>query len=242
MLHSARQIRGTKIGAIDGDIGTVDDFYFEEDRWTVRYLVIDTGSWLDSRRVLISPMSVKGPWDMHAIPVSLTREQVRSSPEINLANPFMRDSESQVLAYYGYAPYWGGTGIWGIFDNPAALVMHEPQALPADARVDFQTPSVRSTRDVTGYHLLANDGELGHLDDFLIDEDSWRIRYLVVDTSNWIGGKSVVISPDSLKGLSEENGTLRVDLSRDEIRQSPRFETIEAQVAVGEAGAPISII
>jgi uncharacterized protein YrrD len=242
MLHSANQIRGATIAAVDGEIGTVEDFYYEEDQWTVRYIVVDTGSWLNSRRVLISPMSVKGPWDMHAIPVSLTRQQVQASPEIDLAGPFLRDSESHVLGHYGYPHYWGSSGVWGVFDTPAALVAYEIQPSRGDAGIDVQAPSVRSTRDVTGYHLLANDGEIGHVDDFLIDEDTWRIRYLLVDTSNWIGGKSVVISPHSLKGLNTETGTLQVDLSRDEIRQSPRFDTIEGQVGVGEVGPPLSII
>jgi hypothetical protein len=244
VLHRAGRVRGAAIHATDGPIGTLEDFYFEEDRWTVRYLLVDTGRWLSGRRVLISPMSVKGPWTMAEIPVALTREQVRNSPEAH--QPLSRAVESHILGYYGYPLYWGETGVWGTFDDPAALRMALAReggvAVEERTTSATETQNLRSTNESTGYHLHATDGEIGHVDDFLIGEVSWRIRYLLVDTSNWIGGRSVVVSTDALRGIDPNRSTLRVDLTRGQIAGSPSFESIERAIGKGETGPPFVII
>lgn len=245
MLHLASKVRGATVQASDGAIGTVDDFYFEPSSWAVRYLVVDTGNWLSGRRVLLSPMSVRGAWGMNGIPVSLTRDQVRDSPALDLSAPPSRHGESEILGYYGYPAYWGMPSIWGVHDSPGALVM-----APADhTRSSDESPSVdpdesglRSTTAITGYHIQAMDAEVGHADDFLIGEDSWRVRYLRIDTSNWIGGRSVVIAADRLKWIDQEAGKLHVDLSRDEVKRGPSLDSIESMIAVGELGPPFAII
>ena len=78
-----------------------------------------------------------------------------------------------------------------------------------------------------GYHIFASDGEIGHVDDFLVDEKSWAIRYLVVDTSNWIGGQSVLISATSLHSIDSVNRRIHVKLSREEIKNSPSVEAAD---------------
>lgn len=214
MLHRAQKIIGAAIHAVDGEIGTVEDFYFEEGDWTVRYLLVDTGKWLSGKKVLLSPMDVKGPWTMAEVPVSLTRDQVWHSPEFDPKRELSADDEAKTLRHYGHQDHAGHGG---------------PHHL-------------RSTKESTGYHLHAADGEIGHVDDFLIGESSWKIRYLLVDTSNWIGGKSVVVASEALEAVDPDNGTLKVAATRDAVKHSPKFASIEDAIGPAENGPPFVII
>jgi hypothetical protein len=244
VLHKASRIRGAAIRATDGEIGTLEDFYFEEDRWVVRYLLVDTGKWLSGRRVLLSPMSVSGEWNMAEIPVALTRDQVWHSPEFDHLQPISRQRESQLLRHYGYPDYWDAGGVWGTHESPASLRGAPASAPAAQGRtsVDLETHPLLSTKDIISRHLHATDGEIGHVDDVLIGQETWRIRYLQVDTSNWIGGKWVIVSTEALRGVDREHRTLRVGLTRAQIHQSPSFESIETMVGAGETGPPFVII
>jgi hypothetical protein len=245
MLHLASKVRGATVQAVDGDIGTVDDFYFEPANWAVRYLVVDTGKWLSGRRVLLSPMSVRGPWGMAGIPVTLTRDQVRDSPALDLSHPLSRHGETEILGYYGYPAYWGMPSVWGVYDSPGALVMapaDHTRSTDASSGVDPNERGLRSTTAITGYHLQALDAEIGHVDDFLIGEESWRIRYLRVDTSNWIGGRSVFLAADSLQWIDQDAGKLHVALTREEVKRGPSLDSMESAIAVGELGPPFVII
>ena len=243
MLHLARKICGAAVLATDGEIGAVEDFFFEEDRWTVRYLLVDTGRWFSGKRVLISPMSVIVPWNRAGVRVTLTRDQVWQSPEVE-SQAFSRATETELLKYYGYPIYWGAGGIWGAFENPGALVAQTvvPPPAPTGAVVNLEEQHLRSTNQSTGYHLHASDGEIGHVDDFVIGEESWRIRYLLVDTSNWIGGRSVIVLTETVKRIDKDRGLLHVDATRDQIRNSGAFASIEDAVGPGEMGPPFIII
>jgi hypothetical protein len=245
MLHLASKIRGATVRATDGDIGSVEDFYFEQFRWTVRYIVVNTGKWLSDRRVLLSPMSVRGEWGMSGIPVELTRDQVKSSPELDLSGPLSRASETEVLGYYGYPAYWGADGLWGTFGDPGALVLAPPERpapVSSKSTVDPEELDLQSTQTITGYHIQAADGEIGHVDDFLIGEQSWRIRYLRVDTSNWIGGKSVIVLADELEWVDRKAGKLHIGLTREAVKQGPSFESLEPALSVRETGPPFVIL
>jgi hypothetical protein len=246
VLHLAHKIRGATVHAVDGDIGTLEDFYFEEDQWAVRYLLVDTSSWMNGKKVLVSPMSVAGEWDVTTIPVRLSRDQVQNSPTFDPGDTLSREAEAKVLGYYGYPYYWGNGGVWGTFDNPGALLTAPPHDISVDQTqphgVDPESQHLRSVNKSTGYHLHAIDGDIGHVDDFLIGEESWRIRYLLVDTSNWIGGRSVLVSSDALDGVDREHEKLRVAVTRDVIKQGPAFESIEAALDTRETGPPFTFI
>ena len=237
MLHLAHKIKGTTVRAQDGEVGTLDDFIFEQSRWTVRYLVIDTGSWLSGRKVLVSPMAVEGRWDRSGVALSVRKQHVENSPDLPLAG-LVREGETALLAHYGQPVYWEGANIWGMFDTPSALLgaREEPILRRAEATGDAIVERLRSTEEIKGYHLQASDGEIGHVDDFLIGEDSWRIRYLVVDTSNWIGGKSVLVGTDIVETVDRDHGKLRVSDSREDIKMSPTYDSIVDTLSPAEAG------
>ena len=242
MLHLAHKVAGATVKGIDGEIGTLDDFYFEEDRWTVRYLLVDTGKWLSGKRVLISPMSVPDGWGREGVRLSLTKDQVWNSPEIK-EDDLSLDSEAQVLTYYGYPDYWGAS-VWGNFDSPTALIARPPAVkppVPSRNGIDPEARHLRSIRKSTGYHLHARDGEIGHVDDFLIGQESWRIRYLLVDTSNWIGGRSVIVSPEKVDGIDKDKGLLYVGADRKAIKEAPELESIQSALELTEIGPPYTI-
>ena len=243
MLHLAHKITGAAVKGTDGEIGTLEDFYFEEDRWTVRYLVVDTGKWFSGKRVLMSPMSVRSGWGRTGIRLGLTKDQAWNSPAFTDGEPLSSAGESHVIAYYGYPDYWGSASIWGDYDSPAALVAApSSDADPAAGNIDSEARHLRSINTSTGYHLHARNGVIGHVDDFLIGEESWRIRYLLVDTSNWIGGRSVIVSPDTVEGIDRQKGELYVAVDRDAIKQAPELESIQSALDLTETGPPFTII
>jgi uncharacterized protein YrrD len=242
MLHKLTRVRGIPVHATDGEIGTVHDLYFDDDHWTVRYLVISTGTWLLNRRVLISPMSVEKHWNVAKLPLTISMDQVRRSPAPESHPPRSRQYETELLRHYGYPFYWGGSAVWGAYGYPAALLAAQPPDPIPIPPPESQTadPHLYSIGDVIGYHLHASDGEIGHVDDLLIDEQSWRVVYLEIDTSNWIGGRSVVISPKALHGVEWTEGLVDVSLTRDAIRNSPVLDSV--QVPSVEMAPPFAII
>jgi uncharacterized protein YrrD len=195
MLHLAQKIAGATVSGTDGEIGTLEDFYFEEAGWNVRYLLVDTGSWFDGKRVLLSPSAVQGDWGRTGVHVNLSRDDVRNSPALDDA------------------------------------------AMP-----DVEDERLDSVKTTSGYHIRARNGEIGHVDDFLIGQDSWRIRYLLVDTSNWIGGRSVIVSSDAVERVDKEDSQIYVAADRDAIKNAPELESIDAALSRTETGPPFTII
>lgn len=101
MLRNVKEMKGYTIHATDGDIGDVSDFYFDDHDWVVRYLVVDTGNWLTGWRVLIAPFAFReADWRTEKILVSLTRDQVRNSPDVDTAKPISRQHEIEFAQYY----------------------------------------------------------------------------------------------------------------------------------------------
>jgi sporulation protein YlmC with PRC-barrel domain len=242
MLRSLNELEGYAIGATDGHIGKVADFLFDDEAWVVRYLVVDTGSWLSSRKVLISPIAIGEPsWTNRTLPASITRQQVQNSPDVDTDKPVSRQYELGYFGYYGYYPYyWGTSGLWGASDYPGTLMSGlgrgepgvEPETLAADrARLAREIdehrnddPHLRSVNAVLNYSIEATDGEIGHVQGLLLDERTWGIRYLVVDTSNWWVGQRVLVAPAWIEGISWSERTVSINLTREAIRAAPPYE------------------
>jgi hypothetical protein len=221
MLTNASQLKGLVIRATDGEIGTVDQFYFDDESWSIRYLTVETGGWLGGREVLISPVSVIATdWQGKRLDVALTRKQVEDSPNIDTHRPVSRQDEARYLGYYGYPYYWGFYPI-GLVD-PNAKFNDE---LVADRIQRESTDShLRSTEAVTGYRIEAADGEIGHVEGFVLDDANWAIRYMEVATKNWWPGKKVLVSPSWIRRVSWTDSTVYVGLSREAIQTGPKFD------------------
>jgi len=241
MLRSMKDLENYAIRATDGIIGHVKDFYFDDGTWVVRYLVVETESWLSSRKVLISPMAIGHPdWTGRALPVSITKEQVKNSPDIDTEKPVSRQHERQYLEYYGYPFYWGGAGLWGAGVYPDAMLAVEHgrtgadypvlQADSARAGVDAERgeqgdPHLRSCEVLMRYQIEATDGGMGHVQGLLVDEQTWAIRYLIVQTSAWWLGHQVLIAPQWIRDMSWLDTTVSVKLTRQAVKDAPPYDS-----------------
>lgn len=224
MLRNINSLIGCKIQATDGELGKVDEFYFGDKTWNIRYLVVETGSWLFGRKVLISPAALRAPdWKSKTFPVALTLEQVRNSPDIDTKKTVTRQHEIELEKYYD----WGGTfyagGMSGgfMFPPPLAEVENPEAAAAARAREDAH---LRGTRAVTGYSLHAADGPIGKVEDYILDDEKWGIRYLVVDAGLWLPGRKVLISTHWLENVAWETAEVFVGLTQAAVRNSPEFD------------------
>jgi hypothetical protein len=243
MLRSLDDLEGYAIRATDGLIGHVSDFYFDDEAWVVRYLVVEAGSWLSSRKVLISPVAFGQPnWTDKVLPVSVTREQVKNSPDIDTDKPVSRQHEMEYFGYYGYYPYyWGGAGLWGAGAYPGAMLTgggyagsgaEYLTAQAEQARVareagqhENDDPHLRSGKAVMKYHIEASDGGIGHVQGLLLDDETWAIRYLILDTSNWWVGHQVLIAPKWIQHVSWSERMVSVNLTRQSIKDAPPYHS-----------------
>jgi len=251
MLRNAKDLHGFTIRATDGDIGTVDAFYFDDESWAIRYFTVETGGWLDGRLVLISPICVIGKpdWGARRLHVSLRKKQVENSPDVDTHKPVSRQHEIEYLGYYGYPFYWGGASLWGSPDPEGLAIPMLPLAqdvrvtqgvnMTQDVKVtegingmvDVKEPETRDEADshlrsaqaVTGYYIEATDGEIGHLDGLVFDDETWAIRYIEVATRNWWPGKKVLVSPAWIEQVSWEDSKVYVKLTRETIQTGPGY-------------------
>ncbi len=222
MLHRLKTLKEYKLDSLDGEMGKVDDFYFDDQHWTIRYLVADTGNWLNGRQVLISPHAlVAAIKEENHIAVDLARKQIEDSPSLASDKPVSRQFEKDYYGHYGWTPYWGGPQAWGYYPTPAMQVV-QAEATSNEPEKEWDS-HLRSMREVTGYWIQAADGEIGHVEDFIIDDETWTIRYLIVDTRNWWPGKMVLVSPRWIDKVSWDDSKVFIDLPREAIKNSPEF-------------------
>ena len=240
MLRNVKDLHGVVVEGTDGSIGQIDDLFFDDEAWTIRFLVVETDAWLGGRKVLISPVAAGEPdWNRRLLPASVTREQVRKSPDVDSQKPVSRQHETEHAAYYGYPYYWGGSGIWGDGMRPRMMLgayggAKSPQAkrqetefVQAQAAVHRQRgddPHLRSFRAVIRYHIHASNGEIGHVDGMIVDDETWTVRYLVVNTSDWWLGHQVLVAPEWISEISWLEATVAVDLSREAIKHAPAYD------------------
>lgn len=238
MLRSIDELRGYELQANDGPIGRCKDFLFEDAAWVVRYMVADTRKWLPGRKVLVSPIALGQPnWIERRFPVALTKDELKQSPPLEEDEPVSKRYETAWARYYGWPYYWVGGGLWGATDLPATLyaarlspdMSPEPTGAerPSEAERDqADTQSeLRSEKEVKGYHIQATDGEIGHVEDMVVEDNCWAIRYVVVDTRNLLpGGQKVLISPGWIEDVDWASRSLAVNLTRQQVKDSPPFD------------------
>ena len=227
MLRSANDLKDFSIGATDGDIGRVEGFYFDDRRWTVRYIIVNTGGWFSERKVLVSPYAVDGTnWNSRTIDTALTREEVKVSPRIDVKSPTSRDHEAAFNGHHNLPNYWDGPKLWGPVRRPAAIKKHNRENLPPSdgPRDHFADSRLRSTSEMHGNVIICTDGNIGHLEDFILDDESWSIRYLVIDTRNWWPGKKVMLPPRLIASVNWRDGKVHVELTCRQIKDSPEYD------------------
>lgn len=242
MLIKSKKIRNYKLSGIDGEVGSVKEFYFDDKFWTVRYLVANTGGWLSNRQVLISPYFLKNvDHDSELIYVDLTKSQIENSPSLEQDVPVSRQYEESYYNYYGTPLYWDGPNMWGA--NPIILrdreiwkgtagnqtggtntnLTNSGNPVSTDSGTSRES-NLRSSNDVIGNKIHATDEDkLGHVDDFIIDDETWAVRYLLINTGNLFTGKKVLISPEWMDHISWEDSKVYINLTKEAIKQSPEY-------------------
>ena len=242
MLHTVKELHDFTVGATDGEIGEVKDVYFDDERWAIRYMVVETGGWLSGRKVLISPISVRDvTWDDEVINVSLSQQQVRESPSIDTDKPVSRQHEIDYYNYYGYPNYWDGADLWGLGVYPLPWVGASPDVAVSSRpssddsvtrqrqqRLDRERESadshLRSSKEVIGYEIMATDGPIGSVENFVFDDKSWAIVYIVVDTRKWLPGKHVLLAPEWIDSVSWSEHEVYVKVTRQAVETSPEYD------------------
>jgi hypothetical protein len=234
MLFVVSVLKGFSVAASDGKIGTVSDFLFDDQSWKVRWLVVDTGAWLPGRKVLLHASALGQPDPVRReLPVELTKAQVAGGPDLLAHQPVSRQMESHLYDYYGWDPSWGisyfGVGALAqplslppLTDEPTPAEAAEVEAHPAE-----QDPHLRSVDEVTGYHIHASDGDIGHLESFVVDHVNWDIRYLGITTSNWWRGQHVLIAPFAVQEIDWADRHILINITREQVKASPACDSVE---------------
>lgn len=226
MLRSLKELEGYTVHATDGDIGKVENFLLDDKDWTVRYLVVQTGTplFLNGQQVLISPISFRlAEWSSRHFNLALTMDKIKSSPSIDMDKPISRQNERDFYRYYGYPYYWGYSGTWGMGADPGFLAASNWNDVFVQPSEDSGDVHLRSAGELRGYHIQGSDEAIGHVEDFIVDDTSWEIRYLVIDTSNWWFGKKVLVAPHWARRVSWSESNVYVDLSREAVKKSPEW-------------------
>ena len=225
MLRSVKELYNYTIMAEDGEIGRCKDFLFDDQLWTIRYMVSDTGKWLPGRKVLISPISLGDPnWGYRLFQVKLTKKQIEKAPDLDEDAPVSRAYEMRWFSHYGWSYYWFGGGLWGPAADPTGLYVKGKKERISDEDTKLSKSHLRSAEEVMGYHIQATDDEIGHVEDFILDDENWTIRYMVVDTGNWLPGRKVLLTPAWIDSVDWGNNKVSVDLTREQVKDSPEYD------------------
>lgn len=231
MIHSLDSLKNTDIAARDGSLGDVHDLLFDDHSWKLRYLVVDTGNWLPGRRVLISPESIdRTDPNGDTLSLDLTRKEIKDSPGIDADAPVSRQNEIALADHFRWPYYWDAFPATYAATPLIPMMQSESEAAgprpgSEEAFLERGDPNLRSAREVEGYHVAARDGDIGHISDFLFSEDDWALRFLVIDTRNWLPGRKVLAAPAWIRGIDWSQQKLLVDADKKTIEQAPRYET-----------------
>jgi len=221
MLSKVKTLKDYKLDSMDGEIGKVKEFYFDDGHWTIRYLIAETGTWLASRQVLISPYALLSiDKEDKTIAVELTNKQIEDSPSLETDKPVSRQWEQKYYGYYGWPAYWNGPYSGGSYPYIERNRDKWGQITKGEKSPNHH---LRSTYAVSGYNVHALDGDIGHVEDFILDDETWAIRYLIVNTSNWWSGKKVLVSPQWIERVSWTDSKVFINLSRQTIKESPEY-------------------
>lgn len=225
MLRSANDLKGYSLLAEDGEIGRCKDFLFDDDHWTVRYMVADTRKLLPGRKVLISPIVLGRPdWGSNRFPVSLTQDQIKQQPELDDNAPVSRRYEMRYHQHYDWPIYWSGLEPWGGYPYPEQLSRVNPPKVDSEPEEEPDDKHLRSIAEVTGYVIDNGSERIGRASDFIVEDRTWIIRYLVVDTGDWLPGRKVLVSPTWIENVSWKEQKVSIELTREEIKASPPFD------------------
>jgi len=216
---------GYRLEAIDETIGRCDDFLLDDRHWTTRYMVASTGTWLLGRKVLISPVSLRGAdAETKRFAIGLTRAQIEAAPSLDEDAPVSRQHERHLFDHYGWPYYWSGTALWGSHAIPSQLAVNADLPPPPQPEPEAGSRHLRSVRELTGYGIVALGEEIGKVHGFVVDDTTWATRYVIADTGGWLSGRRVLIAPSWIREIRWADRVVLVDLRKEEIEKSPEYD------------------
>jgi len=229
MKQSINSLIGYTIKGTDGEIGKVEDFYFDDRTSTIRYIIVKTGGWFSEKKVLISPEAFqKAETESETFFVNLTQEKIKNSPDVDTEKPVSIQQEESMRGYYFWPGYYGdgmyGQGMWGY---PLIEIRSKDKGTEKIKATEHEAdnPFLRSIQEVTGYEIHAMDGNIGEVIDFIIDDATWKIHFLVVDTGNWFSENKVLISPKWIKNVNWQEQNVTINHSKEEVKNSPEYDS-----------------
>ncbi len=230
MKRNIKSLIDYSMGATDGEIGNVEEFYFDDETWTIRYMIVKTGGWLSGRKVLIPTEALQKPdWDKKEFPINLTQEQIKNSPDIDTNMPVSRRMEIELYEHYPWQGYWGSAfyagSTWGVM-SPAPI-LNSTQEFVKTEKITADDHHLRSSQQVTDYQVHATDGDIGHVNDFIIEDTTWQLKYLVIDTHNYFGGKKVLIDVKNIKEVSWGKSQIILSISKEAVNDCVLFDELK---------------
>lgn len=231
MLYKVKPMKNYKLNSLDGEIGKVKDLYFDDQTWKIKYFIVDTGNWLSSRQVLISPHAITAVNnDDSNLSINLTKNQIEESPVLETDKPVSMQFQNEYNGHYMYPMYGAtGNGIGMEHNGVGGAIPNMHVENDADRHLDKLQddndwdPHLRSTQQVINYGIQSLDDTLGHVEDFVVDTENWQIQYFEVDTKNLFPGKKILISPNWIDHISWTESLVFVNLGSDEIKDSPEY-------------------
>jgi len=222
MLRSLKELLRYRVKAADGDIGGIVDFLLDDEHWTVRYLVVETPGFFNGRQILITPISFHhADWATKRFHLALTLAKIKNSPNVGVDHAVSRQHERDYYGYYGYPQYWGDLGVWGMGAYPRALASNRWFDVAGENYEKLGDFHLHSVKEVQGFHIQGSHDAIGHVEDCIVDDATWSVRYWVVDTSNWWLGREILIAPEWASRISWKERRFDVALSRQSIANSP---------------------
>jgi len=221
MIRSAKSLGGFRIQAKDGTIGRAHDLLFDDEKWIVRYLTVRTTAWLSKQEKLISPLAIGQPdWSSHSLPVELTVDQVKNSPDIDADKPVSLQRQIELHEYYGWPPYWAPVDALAMPTPIPSAVAKGIEEAGIEEKGDLH---LRSALEVINYRVQAGDDEVGYVWDFLLEHKKWVIRYIAVKTRMWLPAKKVLVSPLWMDKISWKDKKVYLDVPENMVRNSPKY-------------------
>jgi len=238
VLHKLSDLHGFTVSATTDEIGSIDDFYFDDRTWDIRYVIVDTGPWIFGRRVLLVPSAIQSiNWTDRVLSIQLTKEQIENSPPIDAEKPVSRQNEIDLHEHYGWSGYWYSAPglvtpagpLGSAYGVPIPPVDEAIANSPIESESEFESgdPYLRSAKEVQGYNIQATDDDIGHVEDFFADEEELNIRYMLVDTRNWLPGRNVLVGTKWINRIDWTKRDLIVDITREQVENSPEYNPVE---------------
>jgi sporulation protein YlmC with PRC-barrel domain len=230
MRKKLKDYLGSIMSAVDGEIGKVSDFYFDDNTWSVLYFVVEAGDWLGGRKLLISPQALsKTDRDNVLIPVDLTREKIQTSPEVDTEKPISRQYEMDLYSHFHWSEYWsggnwpGGMGTVGMITTPA-LPFEEAihQYVAHEEAADYP---IRSMNAFVGTPVSATDGHVGDLYDIVVDDRHWTITLLLVEGGQRLPEKKFALLPGLIADSGRASAGVSLIASIQQVQESPEFNS-----------------